>query len=161
MAAYEAAGSLSEASRELGMSSPSLCRKLRSHDPHYLRKSRQWRTQRRDALLLYIHGHSLSQIGGKYQVSKQAVAYWLKSIHPNYSRVARQGVFASTADFLRSRRAKAKPAEMALVEKWLIENLPDLVATEGNSELSSFSRAAENTRCARECSHYDDYREFL
>ena len=161
LAAYEAGNSLTEIEKKFSISDSAVSQRLRTIDKGYSRRVRVWQQSRREALILYIKGYSLRAIGRKSGVSASAVMRWLRAMHPDYKTIARRGVLASTADFMKSNRAKAKPYELASVERWLSANLETLLKDEGDSELISFGLAGERSRCRKECSQFADYRDLL
>ena len=147
---YKAAASLDIVAAAAGISATSLSRRLRELNPDYVLSSRRFAEPRRRAFLHYLKCHSLRQAAKLAGVNHATLWHWFRAMHPEYSAIARSGVFASSSDWLNSRKAQRQPNQAAGVEKWILDNLPQLIESEAASTLESHGLQHERSVQRRE-----------
>lgn len=150
MARYKNTGSIATVAQAAGLSESTISRRMRLINPDYAQVSRRFSEQRRRAFLTYLKCHSLRQTAKQFDCNHATLWHWFRAMHPEYSAIARSGIFASTADWLNSRQARRKPDEAVRVETWLLENLPALIESEAASALESHSLNRERSLSRRE-----------
>lgn len=150
MARYKNTGNIAIVAQAAGLSESTLSRRLRAINPNYAVCNRRWAPERRKAFLSYLKCHSLRQTANQLGCNHATVWHWFHAMHPEYSAIARSGIFASTSDWLKSRQARRQPTKAADVEAWLLDNLPALIASEGASNVESHSLRRERSLQRRE-----------
>ncbi len=157
---FQAGLSLSDIETVTGISTSALSRQLRALDQNYS-KSTTWRPVRKEAFLLYIQGHSLRNLSRKLGFHYTTYHRWFRSMSPYYGAIAKQGVFASTGEFLSSKQARARPDEALKVRNWLLANLQELIESEGNTNTVTYSSAKEFRLGKSQTSRFSDFRNSL
>lgn len=150
MQRYKNTGSIAVVAKASGLSESTISRRMRAIDPSYAQSNRRWSIERRKAFLSYLRSHSLRQTAKQLGVNHATLWHWFRAMHPEYSAIARSGIFASTSDWLNSRQARRQPEKAQSVETWLLDNLPALIESEGQSELESHSLRRERNLSRRE-----------
>ena len=131
-------------------STPTICRRLRSARPGYVRELRRFSPKRRQAFITYCQKRSLVQTAKAIGCTRRTLKLWFRAMHPDYAAIARRGVFCATADYLLSNKAKHRPGDAQAAIAWLTDNLPTLLEEEGNSPLVSFPERRERTLAAKD-----------
>lgn len=155
---YQAGLDLKDIACVSGQSAATVCLKIRSIDPEYT-KSKHWRKVRREAMLYYIKGENLRSVGRRFGVTYACCQKWFKAMHPDYARIVRSGVFASSADFIKAKHSARRYSEAESIEAWLINELPRIILAEASNPLLSMNERQERSIRLRESGRFGDYRD--
>lgn len=140
---YKSGLVLADLYKTTGISTTHLSHRLRKLNPNYSKESKRWLPIRRRAFLQYVKGNSLRKIGRELVLADTTIMRWFKAMHPDYVAIAHQGIFSSTKNYLNSAKARRYPNKSKQVESWLLENLPELIASEASTSITSFSTSKE------------------
>jgi len=149
--------SVEEISNVTGRNAFAIYKLLKRFNPEYT-KTKNFSIKRKEAFLLYVKGKSTRELGAIYETHQSTIVRWFSLMHPKYESISKQGVFASFAEFHRSKQARRSPEQALSTENWLLENLESLIESEANTNIVSFSTKAENTLSKSETARYIDYR---
>lgn len=139
------------------LSNSLISKQLRKIDSSYT-KQKAWLPKKKEAMLLYIKTNSLRKVSRRLGVPRSTLSYWFISMHPEYAKLCKQGVFASSSEFMsRSKR----PREVEEIETWLMKNLKELLESESNTNLTTYSYKKIKTLSHKETSRYSDYSNSL
>jgi len=145
-------------SKVTGINVNTLSREFRARNPAYVSRSKIFARDRRVAFADYVEGCTLRQIAKRHGGIPSTWCARFKKMHPDYATLAREGVFASTSNYLASKKAKRFPAQAEGVRAWLIDNAQELLSAESQSDRTTLSNARENSLSRAEVGRACDYR---
>jgi len=156
--AYETVGKATAMPLARRLQPDAIRKRLRKLEPDYVSLRRRRNPRFLDLMMRFIEGESVLKISRAEGIPYSSLQRAFVRIHPDYSRLAQQGVFNSCTAAIR-RYQRRQPQKATECREWLRANLIEIFDSESQSRHAVQSAKAEARHTRRETSFLTDFRD--